>query len=96
MQDDEEKPAQEFLIPVVHLMNHSTGGGESKGVFALDAGDDDNLRLFAFNGGRKGTECFTCYGSLPNKKLLSKYGFALEDNSNDVADFTFNVEVRFT
>lgn len=77
-------------------MNHSSGGGAIEGVYvsAFYNMNKDGICLQAFNGGKKGTECFHSYGSLPNHSLLCYYGFAVEDNPNDIAKLTLELEVR--
>lgn len=89
----------EYLVPLVHFINHSPGD-ERKGVytyanaFLYEDGDDDNFKLFAYGGGKSGTECYVSYGKLSNETLLSRYGFALQNNPEDFVDVRLPVKVR--
>lgn len=84
---------KEFLVPVCHLLNHNPGDGD-EGAFAITACDAENLQYFSYKEGKKDMECFFAYGIFPNEDLLFRYGFALQNNPDDIVDITLHLEVR--
>lgn len=78
------------FVPIVHLMNHKIGGC----VSCYFDQDGDSFNVYTYTGGKARAECFVPYGSRSNADLLTQYGFAIEDNSDDYVTLDFFVKVR--
>ncbi len=73
------------MVPFGCLLNHSPWPHCVR-YGRIDSG---SLRFPAFRPCKKGNQVFISYGPAPNVKLITYYGFAVNDNPHDMVPLTF-------
>lgn len=77
------------MVPFACLVNHSPWPHCVRyGKLDVEA---DALRYPAFRPCRRGMQVFISYGPVPNVKLMTYYGFAVNDNPHDIVPLTLEL-----
>lgn len=88
--DDEAFESVELaMVPMADMLNHKTGYNNAR-LFHETAG----LHMKAITTIRQGEQVYNTYGELCNADLLRKYGFADEENPNDLVEINGDAVVE--
>jgi len=80
------------IIPYLDMFNHDPNGGCSITLYKKGLGDYFEVKTT--RDYEKGEQIFIDYGGFANRKLLAEYGFAIENNPQDVIIFTSDALAR--
>ncbi|ORY98597.1 hypothetical protein BCR43DRAFT_487807 [Syncephalastrum racemosum] len=91
-EDDEDEAFESVelaMVPMADMLNHKTGFNNAR-LFHEAAG----LHMKAIKTIRKDEQVYNTYGDLCNADLLRKYGFADEENPNDLVEINGDAVVE--